>query len=114
MTQRAMRHPCPLSVPAHARPGQDVTAHACLCLLAHEGHDCSRLLDELLTLQVKHGALTQGTDLYKAKMSVAAASTYCGNNGNCLGFTWAAPQTKTPKEEDPMVFFKASLAHTKP
>ena len=62
-------------------------------------HDSARF-------EVKHGSLTGGTDLYKATMSVQAASSYCGNNVNCLGFTWEEPQNKDASTGDPLVFFK--------
>jgi len=63
---------------------------------------------------VSHGALTLGNDLYRAKMSVNEAATYCGNNEQCAGFTWAS-HDKDHKEvgadgEKPLVYFKGPLA----
>jgi len=74
---------------------------------------------------VKHGALSAGSDLYRARMTREAAETYCGTNPACSGFTW---QSKTPPspsapapnrvkgkaigseiEELPMVYFKSGL-----
>ena len=37
---------------------------------------------------VKHGALSAGSDLYRARMTREAAETYCGTNPACSGFTW--------------------------
>jgi len=62
---------------------------------------------------VVRGALTGGTELYRAKMEVASAQTFCGSNPACVGFTWAEPAvdaSKTneekPAHEQPMIFFK--------
>lgn len=72
---------------------------------------------------VRHGALTSGNDLYRAKMSEEEAQSYCGNNEACSGFTWqskghasvdgykgaAGDGKQLPKEELPMVYFKSGL-----
>jgi len=39
--------------------------------------------------EVKRGALSAGADLYRAKMPLVAATTFCGNNEDCVGFTWS-------------------------
>jgi len=68
---------------------------------------------------VKHGALSAGSDLYRARMSTDAAQTYCGSNPSCAGFTWQSaikPTAKAPKpteskriDEAPLVYFKGSI-----
>jgi thiol-disulfide isomerase/thioredoxin len=54
---------------------------------------------------VHHGALTEGSDLYRAKMDVAEAQAFCGNNPSCVGFTWHGDK-KAYEKEKPMVYFK--------
>eukprot|EP00965_Chrysotila_dentata_P044007 1462641-Pleurochrysis_carterae.AAC.3 len=42
-------------------------------------------------------------------MEVASAQTFCGNNPNCMGFTWAQPAEDKQGEgakELPMIYFK--------
>ena len=47
---------------------------------------------------VHHGALTEGSDLYRAKMDVAEAQAFCGNNPSCVGFTWHGDKKAYEKE----------------
>jgi hypothetical protein len=65
----------------------------------------------------KHGALSAGSDLYRARMSIHAAQTYCGANLGCSGFTWqSTPGVSSEQEvvdaakEDPLIYFKAGLS----
>jgi hypothetical protein len=67
---------------------------------------------------VKHGALSAGSDLYRARMSAEAAQTYCGTNDACSGFTWqstlsdkgGAKGAKSKAVDDPpLVYFKGGL-----
>lgn len=66
---------------------------------------------------VKHGALSAGSDLYRARMSTEAAQTYCGTNAACSGFTWQSRLPPPPagqkeadaKKEHPLVYFKSGL-----
>ena len=60
---------------------------------------------------VSHGALTAGNDLYRAKMSVNEAATYCGSNAQ-RGSPWSSHDKDGSKdgEEKPLVYFKATLA----
>ena len=66
---------------------------------------------------VKHGALSAGSDLYRARMDAEEAQVYCGTNFACAGFTW---QSKPPHpvkegqlvagpEEAPLVYFKGNI-----
>ena len=41
---------------------------------------------------MRRGALSAGRDLYRAKMPIVAANTFCGNNEECIGFTYAAEE----------------------
>lgn len=68
---------------------------------------------------VKHGALSAGSDLYRARLDAAAAQTYCGANAKCAGFTWQpAPAAGAPPkpgavskpEEPPLVYFKGGIS----
>jgi len=70
--------------------------------------------------EIKHGALSAGSDLYRAKMSAEDAETYCGTNEKCSGFTWQSKASSAPspppkdakaKEapEHPLVYFKGGL-----
>ena len=72
---------------------------------------------------VKHGALSAGSDLYRARMNTEAAQTYCGSNPSCAGFTWQAPgphnAPKPPEgktkshplsEEAPLIYFKGGIS----
>jgi len=61
---------------------------------------------------VSHGALTAGNDLYRAKMSVNEAATYCGSNKDCADFTWSSHDKDSGKEgeEKPLVYFKGPLS----
>lgn len=72
---------------------------------------------------VKHGALSAGSDLYRARLDVVAAQTYCGTNPRCAGFTWqsrlpGAPSTPVKAgekvspgvEEAPLVYFKGGIS----
>ena len=72
---------------------------------------------------VKHGALSAGSDLYRARMSTEAAQTYCGSNPTCAGFTWqeSSGQPKTPPapgkakpiaSEAPLIYFKGGITVT--
>ena len=62
--------------------------------------------------EVKTGALSAGSDLYRARMTAEAAQTYCGTNLACAGFTWQSATklvaTASAKEKDelPLIFFK--------
>ena len=62
--------------------------------------------------EVKTGALSAGSDLYRARMTAEAAQTYCGTNLACAGFTWqsatkaAAAASAKEKDELPLIFFK--------
>lgn len=60
---------------------------------------------------VSHGALTAGNDLYRAKMHVNEAATYCGSNEQCAGFTWASnDKDKTAEDGDKhLIYFKGPL-----
>jgi thiol-disulfide isomerase/thioredoxin len=70
--------------------------------------------------EVKRGALSAGSDLYRARMSAEAAQTYCGTNLVCAGFTWQSAMHQKPpgggaaagKEADemPLVFFKGGIS----
>ena len=55
---------------------------------------------------VKHGALSAGSDLYRARMTTEAAQTYCGSNPSCSGFTW---QSSTPPSPPKSVISTKSL-----
>ena len=68
---------------------------------------------------VKHGALSAGSDLYRARMDTEAAQTYCGNNPGCAGFTWQSrsPPPSPPgakasfgPAEAPLVYFKGGIS----
>ena len=66
---------------------------------------------------VKHGALSAGSDLYRAKMSTEAAQTYCGSNPSCAGFTWqsllpAAAPSKKRVVETALIYFKGGISAT--
>ena len=47
------------------------------------------------------GALI-GDELYRAKMTILSAHTFCGQNAKCTGFTWSMTET----EEEPLIYFK--------
>jgi thiol-disulfide isomerase/thioredoxin len=75
--------------------------------------------DHSARFTVSHGALTAGNDLYRAKMHVNEAATYCGNNEQCAGFTWASDPKAKDKEKQaegdgdadkPLIYFKGPLA----
>uniref|UniRef100_A0A7S2GNX8 Thioredoxin domain-containing protein n=1 Tax=Haptolina brevifila TaxID=156173 RepID=A0A7S2GNX8_9EUKA len=71
--------------------------------------------------EIKHGALSAGSDLYRARMTAEDAETYCGTNDQCSGFTWQSKQDgtsppsapKTAGKEDnlelALVYFKGGL-----
>ena len=73
--------------------------------------------DHAARFTVSHGALTAGNDLYRASMSVNEAATYCGNNADCAGFTWASHDKdkgggeadKAAAAEKPLIYFKGPL-----
>ena len=67
---------------------------------------------------VRRGALSAGSDLYRARMTSEAAQVYCGTNLQCAGFTWqSTPQASkgsskevhSSKDETPLVFFKGGI-----
>jgi len=68
--------------------------------------------------EVRRGALSAGRDLYRAKMPIVAANTFCGNNEECIGFTYAAEEmpAKDAKPdpfmpgENPLIYFKSGRA----
>ena len=68
--------------------------------------------------EVKRGALSAGSDLYRARMSAEAAQVYCGTNLACSGFTWqsslhvegGAKAAKRQADELPLVFFKGGIS----
>ena len=71
------------------------------------------------SFQVKHGALSAGSDLYRARMGADEAQTYCGSNPECSGFTWMSAPSKQADggkggaegaKELPLVFFKSGLS----
>jgi len=73
-----------------------------------KSHDVMRK-QEAARYDVVRGAITVGDDLYRSQMEVASAQTFCGNNPNCMGFTWAQPAEDKQGEgakELPMIYFK--------
>lgn len=66
--------------------------------------------------EVRRGALSAGRDLYRAKMPLVAANTFCGNNDDCVGFTWSQEELKgsepTPfmPGQNPLIYFKSAKA----
>lgn len=66
--------------------------------------------------EVRRGALTAGRDLYRAKMPLVAASTFCGNNDDCIGFTWSEEELKASEPtafmpgQNPLIYFKSAKA----
>eukprot|EP00962_Isochrysis_galbana_P005490 scaffold1487_cov116-Isochrysis_galbana.AAC.29 len=66
--------------------------------------------------EVRRGALSAGRDLYRAKMPLVAANTFCGNNEDCVGFTWSEEELKASEPtafmpgQNPLIYFKSAKA----
>ena len=55
---------------------------------------------------VMHGALSAGSDLYRARMTAEAAQPYCGSNPSCSGFTWQSARAKPSLPPAPLSLSK--------
>lgn len=61
--------------------------------------------------EVRRGALSSGRELYRARMRMVSAHTFCGNNDECVGFTWGDEGPLRTDDsfapgENPLIYFK--------